>query len=151
MILTAHGLPESIIRKGDPYQVEVEATAAGLADSLGLNGDEARWSLAFQSRLGPTRWLRPYLSDEIQTVAARGVKRLCVVPISFACENLETRYDLDLEAADLARRSGCTRYRRAPTPGLHRLFIEQLAYLVRTVAEEKGWSSRHVASGEVQP
>jgi ferrochelatase len=151
LLLTAHGLPESLIRKGDPYQREVEATAAALADSLGLAGDDGRWSLAYQSRLGPTRWLQPYVADEIQRVLALGVKRLCVVPISFACENLETRYDLDLEAAELARRSGCTRYRRAPTPGLHRLFIDQLAHLARAVADEQGWTGGRIASGEVQP
>ena len=98
----------SSLMNGDRIDVRSEAVGARL---------DAPWSLAFQSRLGPVEWLRPYLEDEIAALGAAGVAHLVVAPVSFATENLETRWDLDREAADLAREAGIGRYDRAPAPG----------------------------------
>jgi ferrochelatase len=137
VLLVAHGLPVSHVRRGDPYVVEVRRTASALAERLGR--DATTCSLAFQSRLGPVEWTGPYLSDELRRVAGAGARSVAVVPLSFACENLETLWDLDREARDLAVAAGLTDYRRAPAPGAHPAFVEQLCDLVRQAAVREAW------------
>ncbi len=138
VLMTAHGLPERFVKKGDPYPDQVKKTASRLAERL-PNG--TRWSLAFQSRLGPVKWLEPNLSEEIPRLGREGVRSLTVVPLTFACENLETLYDLDIDAAEQARSWGIRSYRRAGTPGCHRAFIDELARLARTTADKVGWTA----------
>jgi ferrochelatase len=128
VLLTAHGLPQRIVDRGDPYVAEVRATAAALARALPAG---TRTSLAFQSRLGPAEWTRPYLVDEVRRLAGDGVRSLVVVPLSFVCENLETLYELDIEVAALAAAAGVERYRRVAAVGCHPAFVACLAELVR--------------------
>ncbi len=137
-VLVAHGLPESHIRRGDPYLDEVRRTAGALGERLMEQGFEG-WSLSFQSRLGPVRWLSPFVEDELRRLATLGTGSVTVVPISFGCENLETLYDLDIEASQLAKELGITTYDRVSAPGAHPLFIGQLAELVRDAASAQGW------------
>lgn len=138
VVFSAHGIPQSIVRRGDPYVDEVKRTAQALAAALPA---DARWSLAFQSRLGPVEWTRPYLVDEVARLGAAGVRRLVVVPISFVCENLETRYELDIELGELARSAGIASFKRAPTPGVHDAFIRGLARLTREAVQRAGWEN----------
>lgn len=138
LLMTAHGLPERVVRKGDPYVEHVEQTARLLSRRLPAG---TPWSLAFQSRLGPVRWLRPYVDSEIERLAAEGVRRLVLVPLTFACENLETRYELDIQMAELAARCGITEFHRAEVPGDHPAFIETLAQLVHETAQGAGWEN----------
>ncbi len=135
VLVSAHGLPQRLIDKGDPYVKETEQTFAAFSACL---PSATPCSLAYQSRLGPVAWTQPYLVDEIKRLADEGVSALVVVPISFACENLETRYELDLETAQWARECGIESFRRAPSPGIHPAFIEQLAQLVGTTNERQG-------------
>lgn len=137
LLLVAHGLPLSHLRRGDPYAWEVERTARALERWLGTSG---RVSLAYQSRLGPVRWVGPHLEDEVRRLGRGGVRALGVVPLSFACENLETRYDLDVELPALAARAGVERVRRAPAPGRHPAFVAALAELVRAALRDGGWT-----------
>lgn len=136
VLLSAHGLPESMVRRGDPYVDEVRATTRALAGYLPAG---TQWSLAFQSRMGRGAWTRPYLTDEIRRLASEGTTSLVVVPVSFACENLETLYELDVEVAELARACGITSYRRAATPGVHDQFIDELATQVQRQVSAAGW------------
>jgi ferrochelatase len=129
VLMTAHGLPQRIVERGDPYVAEVRATATALAAALPPG---TATSLAFQSRLGPAAWTRPYLVDEVPRLAAAGARSLVIVPLSFVCENLETLYELDIEVAALAATAGIGRYRRAETAGCHGSFIDCLARLVRS-------------------
>jgi ferrochelatase len=138
LIISAHGLPERIVRKGDQYVNEVCRTARALAATL---PEGTSWSLAFQSRLGRMEWTRPYLVDEIRRLGEAGVRSLVVVPVSFACENLETLYELDIEAAELARGCGIAKYQRVPAPGCHRAFIHELAQVARRTSREAGWEA----------
>ncbi len=133
LLVSAHGLPAAMIRRGDPYVDEVNKTFAALRSALPAG---TTMSLAFQSRLGPVEWTRPYLVDEIQRLADDGVRSLVVAPVSFVCENLETLYELDLEVAELAAEHGIADYQRVPVPGVHPAFIEELAGLVRTAAAQ---------------
>ncbi len=138
VLLTAHGLPKRVIEQGDPYVAQVERTAEVLSREL---PDSPPCSLAFQSRLGPVEWVGPHLDDEIRRLAAEGVRRLVVAPVTFACENLETQWDLDREMATLAGRCGIEDYRRAPVPGTDPQFIDQLALLVLDQARRAHWLS----------
>ncbi|MFH1809814.1 MAG: ferrochelatase [Pseudomonadota bacterium] len=137
VLMTAHGLPERVIRAGDPYRDQVQQTAEALALRL---PEGTPWSLAFQSRLGPVKWLTPYVEDEVARLAAQGCQALLTVPLTFAVENLETLYDLDRVAAEQAGRLGIAWYHRAPAPGCHPRFIEALAEVARSAAGRAGWS-----------
>lgn len=142
LIVSAHGLPMRLIRKGDPYLDEVRRTFAAL--QARLPAATSAW-LAFQSRLGPVAWTGPYLTDEIARLAEAGVRNLVVTPVSFVAENLETLYELDHEVADWARQCGIQEYRRAPVPGCHPAFIGELAGLVRATVREADWEVSHGA------
>lgn len=131
VIASAHGLPQKIARR-DGYVAEVERTVAALGRRL---AGRAQIALAYQSRLGRAEWTRPYLLDEIARAAAEGTRRLVVAPISFACENLETRYELDLELPPLARAAGAESIARAPAPGAHPAYAAALAELAGAAAE----------------
>ena len=131
VIATAHGLPQRTVDRGDPYVADVRATFAALSAALPAG---TRCTLAFQSRLGPVEWTRPYLVDEVQRLAREGVTTLVVVPLSFVSENLETLYELDIELRHLATAAGVTSFRRAPVVGCHPAFVATLADLVRRAA-----------------
>lgn len=128
LLFTAHGLPQRIVRRGDPYPREVAATAAAILSALGRPGLD--WRISYQSRVGPLEWLGPYTDDEIRAAGAAGIA-LVVAPISFVSEHSETLVELDDDYARLARECGVPSYRRVPTVGTHPLFIEALGSLVR--------------------
>ena len=127
LLLSAHGLPERVIAKGDPYRWQVEQTAAALVEKLGMEGLD--WRVCYQSRVGPLRWIGPATDAEIRQAGAEGLG-LVVAPIAFVSEHSETLVELDIEYAHLARDRGVLHYLRAPTVGVRPQFIEGLADLV---------------------
>jgi protoporphyrin/coproporphyrin ferrochelatase len=136
LVFTAHGLPQRIVRRGDPYPREVKATAAAILAALDRPGLD--WRISYQSRVGPLEWLGPYTDDEIRAAGAAGTG-LVVAPISFVSEHSETLVELDDDYARLARECGVPSYRRVATVGTHPLFIAALAALVRRAqAGERG-------------
>lgn len=137
LLFVAHGLPERLERAGDPYPRQVRATASALA--AGLPAGQA-WSLAFQSRVGRGAWTGPYLDDEIERLAGTGVTDLVLAPISFCCENLETCWDLDREAAAWATALGIGRVARAPTPGSHPALLDAFARRIAAAAGDAAGS-----------
>ncbi len=136
VLMVAHGLPQRLERAGDPYPELVRATARALAARL---PEGAGWSLAFQSRLGPAAWTGPYLEEELMRLAREGVRDLVLLPLSFACENLETRWDLDRVAAERAAELGIERFARAPAPAASPAFLDMLEAHVRAVVMGSGW------------
>lgn len=125
VLFSAHGIPESLIeKKGDPYQEQVEATCAAIADRAGLG--EGNWTLCYQSRVGPMKWLGPSTPEAIKQAADDGLG-VVVVPIAFVSEHVETLVELDIEYAELAHGLGVTPYLRTPTVGVAALFIATLA------------------------
>lgn len=124
LLFSAHGLPVSFIERGDPYQRQVQATVRDVVAALGFAGSH---SLAYQSRVGPSRWLSPATDDEIRRLAASGARALVVVPLSFVGDHIETLYELDLEYRHVAAQAGITHYLRAPALDLHPRFIRALA------------------------
>ena len=125
VIFSAHGIPMRQVRRGDPYPREVEASARGAAARCGLR----EWHVTYQSKVGPARWLGP---DTVHFVEERSRGRAVVtVPIAFVSEHLETLYDLDILAAEAARRGGALEYQRAAAVGDRPDFASALADVVR--------------------
>jgi len=135
VLFSAHGLPEKIIARGDPYQWQIEASAAAIAGRLGLAGDE--WRVCYQSRVGPMRWIGPSTEAEIAGAGAEGTA-VVVVPLAFVSEHSETLVELDIEYAELARKSGVRAYLRVSTAGTHEAFIAGLVRLVHGASEAAG-------------
>ncbi|RMH01829.1 MAG: ferrochelatase, partial [Planctomycetota bacterium] len=110
VVVSAHGIPESYVRSGDPYVDEVKATLAGLAGRL----PEVVFHLAFQSRATPVKWVGPATLDEIDRLGRAGVRNLVVLPISFVSDHVETLYEIDVQLAEAARAAGVEAFRRVP-------------------------------------
>ncbi len=126
VLFSAHGLPEKTIKAGDPYQTQVEQTAATIGEHLGT----LDWSVCYQSRVGPLRWIGPSTEAEIQR-AGRDKTGIVLYPLSFVSEHSETLVELDIDYRRLANESGVPSYVRVPTVGTHPLFIHGLANLVK--------------------
>jgi protoporphyrin/coproporphyrin ferrochelatase len=124
-LLSAHGLPKRVIARGDPYQWQVEQTAAALAARLELTD----FTICYQSRVGPLEWIGPATDTEIRRAGADG-KGVIIIPIAFVSEHSETLVELDIEYAKLARETGVRDYLRVPTVGVRAEFITGLAGLV---------------------
>ena len=126
VLFSAHGLPERVIKSGDPYQKQVEQTASAIADAIG----GLDWSVCYQSRVGPLKWIGPSTEAEIER-AASDRKGIVLYPLSFVSEHSETLVELDIEYRELAEEKGVHTYVRVPTVGTHPHFIAGLARLVR--------------------
>jgi len=134
LLLSAHGLPKRVIEKGDPYQWQVEQSAAAITKALDMPQLDA--VVCYQSRVGPLEWIGPSTDAEIARAGKDGVG-LIVAPIAFVSEHSETLVELDIEYRKLAAEKGVADYRRAATVGTHPDFIEGLAGLVRRAVDGK--------------
>ncbi len=135
LLLSAHGLPQRTIRRGDPYQWQVERSAAAIVSMLGIAGLD--WNVCYQSRVGPLKWIGPATDAEISR-AGRERKALIVAPIAFVCEHSETLVELDIEYRRLAAESGVPDFIRVPTVGMRSEFIDGLARLVTKAVDDDG-------------
>ncbi len=127
VLFSAHGFPERTIRRGDPYRWQVERTAAAIAGTLFL----ADWTVCYQSRVGPLKWIGPRIGDELARAGKDGVP-VVVVPIAFVSEHSETLVELDMIYRAKADELGIPAYVRVPVVGAGRDFIGGLAELVET-------------------
>lgn len=128
LLFSAHGLPQKIVDRGDPYESHVRATYDALRARLGWPHTE----LSYQSRVGPLKWLQPYTDKAIQAMAERGVKQILVYPIAFVSDHIETLYELGITYADLARRLGVREYRVVPALNDHPRLVAALKNAVLT-------------------
>ena len=128
LFFSAHGVPVSYVEEaGDPYQKEIEDCTALIMQTLNRPNPH---TLAYQSRVGPVEWLKPYTEDALKELGAEGVEHLLVVPISFVSEHIETLQEIDIEYRELAEESGIHDFRRVPALDTHPRFIEAMATLV---------------------
>lgn len=130
LLFSAHGLPKKVVAAGDPYQRQVEDSAAAVAAALNIPGLD--WLVSYQSRVGPLEWIGPATDSEIERAGRDGVP-LVVVPIAFVSEHSETLVELDIEYRHLAEGAGVPAYERVPAVATHPAFIAGLAGLVRGV------------------
>ena len=128
VLFSAHGLPEPIVKAGDPYQFQVQRTVASVVARLDLPGLD--WLTCYQSRATPQQWLTPSTEDEIKR-AGRECRALLVVPIAFVSEHSETLVELDIEYREVAHHAGVPHYARVPAQNSDPGFIAALAALAR--------------------
>ena len=137
VFFSAHGVPKSYVEEaGDPYQQEIEGCAQLIMDKLQEQlGHANPFTLAYQSRVGPVEWLKPYTDDALHELGEAGVKDLVVVPISFVSEHIETLEEIDIEYREIATEAGITNFRRVPALDTTPSFINGLADLVQHALE----------------
>lgn len=128
VLFSAHGLPESIVKRGDPYQFQIERTVAAVVRQLDIPALD--WSVCYQSRATPQKWLDPSTEHAISE-AARDQVAILVVPIAFVSEHSETLVELDVEYREVADKAGVPGYYRVPAQNSAPAFISALANLVR--------------------
>jgi ferrochelatase len=94
LLFTAHSLPRKFVDEGDPYVDQVKRTAE-------LAAGDREYYVSFQSRTGPVEWVGPDTIDETKRLLAESNKRICLVPVAFVCDHIETLYELDIELPQL--------------------------------------------------
>ena len=127
LLFSAHGLPEIKIKKGDPYQWQVEETVKRIM--MELKNENLDHTISYQSRVGPLKWIGPSTDDEIIKYA-KEKKGIVIVPVAFVSEHSETLVELDIEYKKLAEENGCSFYKRVPALGIEENFIKSLTELV---------------------
>jgi ferrochelatase len=130
VLFSAHGVPQSYIEAGDPYQFQIKQCVEKIKDQLPSEMEGVQVHLSYQSRVGPIEWLRPYTDDVLPDLGLQGVKNLVVVPISFVSEHIETLEEIDIEYRELAEENGISNWRRAPALNTDETFIDDMADMV---------------------
>ena len=134
LLFSAHGLPEKVIKDGDPYQAQIEQTAAAVASRLPGEWD---WQVCYQSRVGPLKWIGPSTIEAI-TAAQAESKGILITPIAFVSEHVETLVELDHEYGELAKALGVETYIRVPALGVAASFVDTLARSVEDALPRTG-------------
>jgi ferrochelatase len=128
IFFSAHGVPKSYVEEaGDPYQQEIEECTDLIMQTLNRPNPH---TLAYQSRVGPVEWLKPYTEDALNELGVKGVKDLIVVPISFVSEHIETLQEIDIEYREIAEEAGIHNFGRVPAPNTNPVFIKALSDLI---------------------
>jgi ferrochelatase len=136
LVFTPHGLPISwVVDRGDPYPEQIRTSVRAVIRALGWTGP---YHVGWQSKVGPVRWLTPSTEETIDAVAKSGGRRICMVPIAFASEHIETLHEIDIEYRAHAEKVGITGFGRAPALGMSEPFIACLADLVEQGAASFG-------------
>lgn len=126
LLFSAHGIPEILIEKGDPYQLQVEETVKAVMDKIGKR-EKLEHTICYQSKVGPMKWLEPTIQSQIEEAGQKN-EVVVVIPISFTSEHSETLVELDIDYANLATESGIE-FHRVSTLRTHPIFIQMLAAL----------------------
>ncbi len=138
-LFSAHGLPESVIKDGDPYQWQCEESAKAIVSVLerryGIKNID--WTICYQSRVGPKKWIGPSTEEALER-AAHDKTAVIIYPHAFTQEHVETLVELDIEYREKAHEMGIPGYYRAHTVGTHPEFIAGLETLVLQHMHDKG-------------
>lgn len=141
ILFSAHGLPESVIKSGDPYQWQCEQSAEAIVDQLikvlKIKRKDLDYQYCYQSRVGPQKWIGPSTEEALEK-AAHDKKAVVIYPHAFTQEHVETLVELDIEYREEADEMGLKGYYRADTVGTHDDFISGLAKLVKQHISKKG-------------
>jgi protoporphyrin/coproporphyrin ferrochelatase len=134
IVFSAHSVPMSVIENGDPYQRQIEETVRLLMDRGGWSNPHR---LCYQSKVGASRWLQPSLHHTLKVLSAEHVREVCVVPIAFVSDHVETLGEIDHEARHEAHELGITQF--AMTAGLNDSpkFIQALTEIVQQALEQE--------------
>ena len=129
LVFSAHSVPVSVIEQGDPYQRQIEETVELLMRRGGWGN---RHRLCYQSKVGASKWLQPSLHKTLRALAAENTSEVCIVPISFVSDHVETLGEIDHEARHAAAAFGITQFEMMPGLNNSPTFISALAELVET-------------------
>jgi ferrochelatase len=129
LLFSAHSIPESYVRDGDPYLQQTKQSVELIMDRLGRRNPH---QLSFQSKIGPVKWLEPFTNDVILQLGKQGIDDVLVVPISFVSEHIETLYELDILYKKVAAQAGVDNFRRVPALNSDPTFIRALAELAES-------------------
>ena len=127
ILFSAHSIPLKRVLSGDPYEKEVKDNMELIMDRLGR---EYSYSLCYQSKVGPIKWLAPSFESAIDQLVERNLRHILVFPISFISEHVETLYELDIQKREYAEMQGVVQYERADTVQDSDEFIHVLKKLV---------------------
>ena len=134
VLFSAHGLPEVIVKRGDPYQWQIEQTAAGVVRHLNIEALD--WQVCYQSRATPQKWLEPSIEQALDR-AAEDQAGVVVVPIAFVSDHSETLVELDHEYALLAAQKKVPFFVRVAAQNSDPGFIGAVAGMIkRAIAGE---------------
>lgn len=136
LLFSAHGLPKAVIKKGDPYQMQVEWSVKRTLSHLITPLEAYTWShvICYQSRVGPMEWIGPATDDEIKRACADEAQ-IVIIPIAFVSEHSETLVELDIEYRELAEAHKAVAYLRVPTASVNGHFIDALTQLVESARQ----------------
>ena len=124
IIFSAHSIPVFNIENGDPYQKHIIETANLIIEKLSW---KKRWHIAYQSKLGPVKWLEPGTDKVIEQIAQRNKNaNILVVPISFVCEHVETIFEIGVLYKEIANKLGIKRFARVPALNTDKYLIQAL-------------------------
>lgn len=131
LLFSAHGLPEKIIKDGDPYQYQCEKTAEKIAQQLGKDYGYKNldWQICYQSRVGPLKWIGPSTEAALEQ-AAKDKKNVMIYPLAFVSEHVETLVEIEIEYREIAEELGIHNFERVETVGTHTDFIKGLAQII---------------------
>jgi ferrochelatase len=133
LLYSAHSIPASYVEKGDPFLKQTQESVALINSNL---GNINKYGLAFQSKVGPVKWLGPSTNDIIAEIGSKGQSRVLAIPISFVSDHIETLQEIDIQYKRLAEQSGIAEFCRAASLNLYPKFIDALAELsIRKFAE----------------
>lgn len=135
LIVSAHNLPVSYIAEGDPYRAQIYETARQTLRQLNLS-EGLDWTLAWQSAVGPVRWMKPDTRDVIRDCARQGLSEILIWPIAFVSDHIETQHEIDIEFADIARGEGISVFKRVENLNDGDEFVSYLRNMVTTAATE---------------
>jgi protoporphyrin/coproporphyrin ferrochelatase len=127
IVFSAHSIPMSVIEKGDPYQHQIEETVRLLAERGGWRNPHR---LCYQSKVGASRWLQPSLHQTLRQLASERVREMCVVPVAFVSDHVETLGEIDHEAREQALQLGITCFEMSAGLNDSPKFIQALAEIV---------------------
>ena len=134
LVFSAHSVPTAVVERGDPYQRQIEETVALAMERGGWSNS---YRLCYQSKVGASRWLQPTLTGTLRQLAKEEVKEVCVVPVSFVSDHVETLGEIDHNARELATTLGIQRFEMVPGLNDSPAFISALADLVLEAAGVK--------------
>lgn len=123
LLFSAHGLPESLSKKGDPYPEQIKKTMACVMETRDYSHE---YHLCFQSKVGPAKWLKPSTDEMIRDLSAKGKRNLLVIPISFVSDHIETLFELDIEYRHVAEEVNIENYIVMKGLNNSKTFIEAL-------------------------
>lgn len=133
LLYSAHSIPQRYVAEGDPYQKQTEATVKLINERL---GNRSPSTLAYQSKVGPIKWLGPPTKEILRKFGQNGTRQVLAVPVSFVSDHIETLQEIDILYRDLAASVGIPQFRRAASLNLNSKFIEALADLAVEAARD---------------